>query len=555
MASQFLHVAEALFERERRPMSARELVDLALRDGLLETGGSTPWQTMKAKLSVEIRKNGEQSTFVRVGPGSFFLRGLTDERQIFNARPLAPPASRERVFVFPSDKLDRATRFQGITRAWGPYIDSLLGHSGLYMDRIAAEQNDDHKQVLTYIMVTRGTKILCYKRGTYNRVEDSLRGLLCVGFGGHTLADDHDLTSVDDFGARRSAARELGEEISLPPMDAQRLERLEGLRIIGALNDDSSAVGRRHFAVLCQYEVTDDEGWGDVQRGEKSITQLRWLDLQSDEIPLEKFEYWSQLVLREFYPRLVRGRATYLIRRARPLRPPHILCVLGPIGSGKTATTQHLRNDFGYTEVNSGQVVASLLGRPHLTPKNEDERPAFQSAALEFIESADGPRRLASAIWSRAQEAGSGRVLVDGVRQRRTLEALVSSAQDWAVGVLYVYTPADIAFDFYRRRRGPSTNIHEFVAVRDASVEREVANLIVDAECGHLQLDWPDGAARCRAGAHEGPRSYALGTLCAVALLRRPSDLVFALGVGETPPRPSPPRARSARSRRSAGWW
>lgn len=464
-------------------MAARELVNDAIAQKMLETGGRTPWQTMKAKLSVDIRCRGPASPFVRTAPGRFHLRRLLDSSdEVFEAERLTPPPSRERVLAFRSASLDICHRFQGISRDASSRLSTLLGDYGVHMDRLIAEQDDDHKQVLTYIMVTRGDQILRYQRGSYNRVEDSLRGLACVGFGGHVRAEDHDLTSVEDYGVRRSAARELREELTLPEGDARRLEVLEGLEVLGVLNDDSSPVGRRHFAVLFRYEVADSHSWDEPKRGEKSITQLRWLDVRSDDVSLERFEYWSQLCLREFYGPLVQGRPTYLIRRRRPLRPPHILCVLGEIGSGKTETTKQLTHDFGYAEVNSGAAVAELLGRDPITPPREDERLAFQEEARAFIRSPDGPTRLAEAIWERAVATGADRVLVDGIRQQATLDALRARASGHSIGLLYVYTPPDVAFDFYRARRGRSTTIHDFVAVREAEVEIEVRDLISHAD-------------------------------------------------------------------------
>jgi hypothetical protein len=155
--------------------------------------------------------------------------------------------------------------------------------------------------------------------------------------------------------------------------------------------------------VICRYEVSSDPAWASPQRGENSITKLRWLDLEHDDLHLERYEYWSQLCLRTCYPEVVRQRPAYMVRRRKPLRPPHVLCMLGQIGSGKTQSTSVLKSDFGYIEVNSGQALATLLGRPPLTPQNEAQREAFQREANEFIRSADGPVRLATAIWEQAR--------------------------------------------------------------------------------------------------------------------------------------------------------
>ncbi len=54
----------------------------------------------------------------------------------------------------------------------------------------------------------------------------------------------------DDAGILRAAAYRQLNELKLPAVDKLRLAANKGIRVIGLLNDDSSSVGRRHFAVL-----------------------------------------------------------------------------------------------------------------------------------------------------------------------------------------------------------------------------------------------------------------------------------------------------------------
>src|SRR5262249_26384440 len=144
-----------------------------------------------------------------------------------------------------------------------------------------AEDNNDHKQVITYVLLTRGHQILAFKRGSYNSVEDYLRGAHCIGFGGHVTEVDKGLFS-HDMGVGQCVVRELCEELNLPKNDKVRLSQGEGLHLIGLLNDDSSLAGQRHFAFIYRYEVSEDPAWNHPERGEKSITQLRWIDLERE---------------------------------------------------------------------------------------------------------------------------------------------------------------------------------------------------------------------------------------------------------------------------------
>ena len=74
---------------------------------------------------------------------------------------------------------------------------------------------------------------------------------------------------------------------------------------MGILNDDSSEVGRKHFAFVFRYHVKDSPTWNNPIRGEKAITQLRWLDMDPPKFSIRGFEYWSQLCLRTYFKTVV----------------------------------------------------------------------------------------------------------------------------------------------------------------------------------------------------------------------------------------------------------
>lgn len=478
MKSEFLVVAENVLQITKRSMTPRQIVDFAIDNRMFSDRvvGKTPHQTMNSKLSVHARREGAVSTFVRTKKGHFFLRRLIeDANAIYNATPLRMPPQKEKCLVFPATWLDTFGRFQGVSVAWKRLTKELLTPSVCrYLSRLEAEGTDEYKQILTYVLVTRGQQVLAYERGNYNHVEEFLRGSQCIGFGGHVIENDRNLFS-DSLGVLDGAARELKEELNLPDADVARLSRLEGLEIIGLLNDDSSPVGRRHLAVLMRYEVSEDPKWAKPTKGEKSISQVRWLDPSAPDFTLWDFEYWSQLCLRAYFPALVKTQPKYIVRRKAPFKIPHLLCVLGEIGSGKSEATRILKEEFGYLEINSGQVLSELL---HLPAVPATPRTAFQAAAWAFITAPDGPSRLAQALWSRVEMQKFPRLLIDGIRQQETLQELLRLAGRRRVAILYVYTPPDIAYEFYRGRADEVTSIHDFLAIRDSPVEREVRNLI-----------------------------------------------------------------------------
>ncbi|HXJ15540.1 MAG TPA: HTH domain-containing protein [Candidatus Limnocylindrales bacterium] len=481
---QFLDIAETVLRTSGKPLKPKEIVDLARDGGLFsdKLAGKTPEQTMKAKVSVDIRQKGAASRFVRTAPNTFFLRELlSDPSQVYDAIRQVPRGLRERILAFPSTVLDSVGRFQGIDRTWRPFLGRTL-KEGMCQSypRLAAEQREDLKQLLTYVIVTNGNHVLCFRRGTFNRVEDYLRGSLCIGFGGHVSELDQTLFNIEDYERLilDSTARELSEELMLPEADRQRLAAGGGLRILGLLNDDSSATGRKHLAVVLKYEVTNSFEWSSPRRGEKSITQLTWLNVERLGRGLREFEYWSQLCLVEFFRKAVRTQPSFVVRRRAPFQRPHILSIVGGLGSGKSVATAVLKAEFGYNEVNSGQVLAELLGIP---PVPKTDRGEFQKHAWKFIRQKNGPAKLARSLIAKANES-SGHALIDGIRQRATLEQLRIQASPKAVAVLFVYTPPHIAYKFYHGRGGHRLAISQYLRLREAPVELEVRKLIADAD-------------------------------------------------------------------------
>ena len=192
--SEFLIVAEQVLMNIKEPMRPHDIVNYAVENDLFSKNiaGKTPHQTLKSKLSQEIRKRGDTCKFVRVRPGVFHLRSLLDDSaEIYEAKPYRKPLPVERVLVVPTPTLERIGSFQGIRTSWTKYYDELLHPDNcFFMDRMAAEQNDAHKQLLTYIFVTKGNELLAFRRGIHNRAEDFLKGSECIGFGGHVVEED-----------------------------------------------------------------------------------------------------------------------------------------------------------------------------------------------------------------------------------------------------------------------------------------------------------------------------------------------------------------------------
>lgn len=446
-----------------------------------EIAGLTPRQTLKSKLSVDIRLKGETSRFARTAPGRFVLREDLGGRPVYIAEPPPLPGSaREPVVCIPIDSMREVRSFQGLSVTSRPLASEVLESAELrVVPRDAAEERYDVKQLIVYVVVRRRSRILAYTRGSRTRVEDFLKGSRCVGFGGHVGEPDLSgtLFAKDSAGVFCAAARELSEELKLPEGERARLALGEGLSIVGVINDDSSLNGRRHLGVLMEFQAGEDVWWDRPVRGEQAITRLEWLDPGSPELDLSEFEYWSQLALRGLYGSSPSTAAGYRVLHPSALARPHVVCLVGPVGSGKTEAAEGLHRLFGYALVNSGRVLASILGIPAVpsTP-----REVFQSAAERFIMDPDGPMllsgRIASAILSERN------YVIDGIRHRGTLRHLRTALGDRRLCVVYVHTSPDVAFEFFRDRERPEIDALRFYEIRGAPVEGEVESLLREAD-------------------------------------------------------------------------
>jgi predicted NUDIX family phosphoesterase/dephospho-CoA kinase len=451
---------------------------------------------MQARLSIDILNN-PQTPFARVSKGRFYLKeglgGAPNDNLVeggvleeYTAIRREAVESHEMVLSIPRTSYAPFLDFQGIGRfGFQNPLQFLSPHNTVYQPRVLAETLDNYKQIVTYAVIQHKSKILSFRRGQYNRAASFLRGAFCVGFGGHVTDQDNTLFSFKDQGIRQNAAREIWEELVLP--NGRPQIDPDSFEYLGVLNDDSSDVGVRHVAIVLRYWADDWDEWRRVKRGEASVSKLGWIDTAGEQINLSDYEYWSQLVIRKFYPSSLSMTPSFKLLRKEIFRQPHVLCVVGSIGSGKSATTKFLKARCKYTEVNSGRVVAALLGIP---PVPKTSRSEFQMRAHDFITDPKGPQILGQALATAAHATNSQRVIIDGVRHPETLEAL-RGASRLPVALLYVYTPPDVAFEMYKRREDygeKNTSFDEFVRLYNAPVESRVRYLLGDADV--ISFNW-----------------------------------------------------------------
>ena len=114
-----LDAAYDLLRTANRPLTAKEMVDSILKNGLWKTNGKTPDATLGARIYVDIKKHGALSRFAKVGKGLFALSGVKPAERVKMCVPVATstngnktPQTRKQIFSF-TDCAEKVLRGQG----------------------------------------------------------------------------------------------------------------------------------------------------------------------------------------------------------------------------------------------------------------------------------------------------------------------------------------------------------------------------------------------------------------------------------------------------------
>ncbi len=195
-------------------------------------------------------------------------------------------AGEEQVLVVERKVLEQAGMFQGLTFDIQPYLRELFvpGVPRL-MPRSQAEDDPTHKQLIPYVIMTHGGKVLSYVRGK-RAGESRLVGHRSIGIGGHiNWADFMPLLRKpwDDYLA--AAEREVAEEVAVESSHTDR--------VVALINDDSTEVGQVHLGIVHYWALDGSK----VSKREQMITQMSFMSPAALQDVRDSLETWSQLCL------------------------------------------------------------------------------------------------------------------------------------------------------------------------------------------------------------------------------------------------------------------
>jgi predicted NUDIX family phosphoesterase len=189
----------------------------------------------------------------------------------------------EMIMVVRRSLLEQLGMFQGLCFEVDRYLPVLLDRANnSFTARGPAETNPDLKQIIPYVLLVHGGRVLHYVRGK-KAGEQRLVAKGSIGIGGHMNDHDEGLFALDRKAYDAAVQREVGEELRL----ASRYTN----HVVALLNDDSNEVGRVHLGVVHIFHLDTP----DVEKGEAMITDLQFLDRAELQARRDALESWSQI--------------------------------------------------------------------------------------------------------------------------------------------------------------------------------------------------------------------------------------------------------------------
>jgi predicted NUDIX family phosphoesterase len=192
----------------------------------------------------------------------------------------------EQVLVVERRVFEQAGAFNGLATDTKKYIDKLFVQGvPRFIPRPKAEKDPSFKQIIPYVIMTCGGKILSYVRGK-KAGETRLVAKRSIGIGGHINPVDWTLFTADPYKTYLEAVqREVAEEVTV--------ETTYNDKVIALLNDDSNEVGQVHLGVVHLWTLDEPK----VNRKEQMITQMGFMTSPEVQQVRDTMETWSQICL------------------------------------------------------------------------------------------------------------------------------------------------------------------------------------------------------------------------------------------------------------------
>ena len=199
------------------------------------------------------------------------------------------------MLVIKRSLFDQLGGFQGLSFEPRKYLAAILSRgNNFFLSRGRAEKDPTHKQIIPYVLLAHGDRVLFYVRGK-KAGEQRLVAKGSIGIGGHMNESDESLFALDEAAYRAGVEREVAEEISINTKFEDQ--------IVALLNDDSTEVGQVHLGIVHVFKLAEPK----VEKREAMITNVAFLGKEELTERRDSLETWSQICLDSLEQLLGRG--------------------------------------------------------------------------------------------------------------------------------------------------------------------------------------------------------------------------------------------------------
>lgn len=291
MTMKVIEICEALLIHSNQPLDSSSIDQLAREYGYINNSESIR-TSISARLSEDIKKNGEQSKFSRFSEGYFGLRewlNRSEYREYTIKEPVNNKMS-EILAVFPKKYISHFIEHNGITisnLSTQPFINICEP-----MVRYEAENNYEKIQLVSSFVVRFKNEILCFMRSKA-LPEKRLSNVKSLNFGGH-IEYQEIIGLFDAFDPQSDIPwieRELTEEINI--------SSYYHITPIGYLYDGNTTLGQQHLGLIYDVELSNKF----VEINEKRFFyNLSFIDIDTLINSMYDYDSWSQYIIK-FYKR------------------------------------------------------------------------------------------------------------------------------------------------------------------------------------------------------------------------------------------------------------
>lgn len=293
----YLEIAKRVLGEQRRPLSAKKILEIAYRERLAPTHiyGRTQHKTLQARLSEDIRSRAKQSDFVRTEPGKFFLRSFLMDKDI-------PENFKREFYSRPRLYELRSFLCLFIEKKGGDvnkYSD-LLKRKAFYSLLSAREGKSEFFPVVLFSIFIRDGKILMHR--PQSRFRDPIRANRSVGFSEYILPDDVDLFHPRDIGFSRGIERIIlnelnGYELAQSPYSINYKLKFLCAKQLSSKHITGGSGLRLNGAFVAFLLVALDHAFEPLARS-SAIREMRWVDLFNSQMNIDDLDVVSKIALR-----------------------------------------------------------------------------------------------------------------------------------------------------------------------------------------------------------------------------------------------------------------